>query len=112
MVCPVCPAIGAVGGYIGGYIGIDPPSELKYRVLSGFITAGLLVITIVALRCFLGIAICDGNGIFSLRNIVQVGLISVVLGVIYSIGVNFFINLATPQSVPIPSSPCCCEGSL
>jgi len=122
MVCPVCPAAGLVGGYVGGYFGIDSPKSTELNIASAAITAGLIVITIVALRCIFGISLCDGRGDFSLRNIVQVGLITIVIGIIYSIVVNYLINLwfsepsfdlAPPQIeaqplIPAPR-PCCCR---
>lgn len=114
MVCPVCPAAGLFGGYFGGYFGVNPPEQLELRLISGMITAGLIVITIVALKCLFGISICDGNGDFSFRNIVQVSVISLVVGVIYSIVVNLLINLwygdSTKNEVQDESSkPCHCK---
>ena len=115
MACPVCPTVGMFGGYIGGYFGIDTPEKTELQVASALITAGMIIVSIVALKYFFGISICDGNGDFSLRNVFQVGIISLLLGIIYSIAVNYFINLHwnEPHPALIPPQnetphPCCC----
>jgi len=106
MVCPVCPTVGLFGGYVGGYFGVAVPKRPELRIMSALITAGMILVTVVALKCLFGIAICDGNGDFSLRNIVQVGVITLPLGIVYSIGVNYLLNQLFPES---SSSHCCCE---
>lgn len=115
MVCPVCPVAGAVGGSIGGYIGIEPPQSKTLRIVSAAITTSLVVITIVALKCLCGISICDGNGDFSLRNICQVVSISALLAIIYSLAVNSILNFFFPyESQPIAAeepAPCCCSSN-
>jgi hypothetical protein len=118
MVCPVCPAVGMFGGYLGGYFGITIPERPELRVMSALITAGMIGITVVAIRSMFGIAICDGNGNFSLRNITQVGVISLLMGIIYSLAVNYLLNLLFSEpaknEAPLPSQieaprPCCCQ---
>jgi len=121
MVCPVCPAVGMVGGYVGGYFGINQPEDTTLRVVGGVITASMIVITVVALRCFFDLSICDGLGNFSLRNIIQVACISLVLGLIYSLVVNCILNRlfseapknANPAPLQISAQKpcCCCENS-
>ena len=120
MVCPACPAISIVGGYIGGYFGISAPEQTELRIASAVITAGIVCITAIATKCIFGISFCDGNGDFSLRNIAQVGAISLFLGIICSVVVNCLLNLffsepgenetppVSPQpEVLQPSAPCC-----
>lgn len=113
MVCPVCPVVAATGGGIAGFFGIDRPD---LQVASTVITTVLTVTTTVALKFFLNISICDGNGDFSPRNILQVGLISFVIGTIYSVAVNFLLDCMFPlpqeeilECEPTSNSPCCCN---
>ena len=116
MVCPVCPVAGMFGGYMGGYFGINMPEKPAHRAMSACITAGLIVITVVALKCLFGISVCDGNGDFSLRNITQVSAITLVLGVIYSIAVNYLLNLWFSEPSPNENAQneatkhCCCSN--
>ena len=91
MVCPVCPATGWLGGWIGGYFGILPPEHSGGRILSAVITANLITITIIALKVLFNVSLCvDGD--VNLRNIVCVGAKTFIMGVIYSIGVNYLLN--------------------
>ncbi len=115
VVCPVCPTAGALGGYLGGYFGINPPERPELRVMSALITTSMTVITVVALRCLFGISICDGNGDFSLRNIAQVGTMTLLLGIIYSIAVNYLLRQLFPESSQNEaqnesSCPCHCKN--
>lgn len=123
MICPACPMIGMGFGLIAGYFGVKMPEQRSHRILGAVITSAMIGVTVVALRCLFGITLCDGNGNFSLRNIAQVGSISIVMGIVYSIGVNILINLAvsalnkrnssqeTPPLAEDPNAqrPCCCE---
>jgi hypothetical protein len=92
MVCPACPVIGMSGGFLGGYFGINIPKRTDQRVIGAVITSTMIGITVVALKCLFGIALCDGNGNFTLRNIVQVGSISLSMGIVYSIAINYLLN--------------------
>ena len=105
MMCPVCPTIGTLGGWIGGYVGVNPPANKVHRVLSALVASTAVCVTVFALRYFTGLTFCDGLGNFSARNIAQVGVIGVLSGVIYSIGINAIYN-----RFMIPAArPCCCE---
>jgi hypothetical protein len=91
MACPVCPAAGWLGGWFGGYFGIEPPTHPGGRELSAAITANLIAITAIALKALFNISLCAGGG-FTLKNILLVGAKGIILGVIYSIGVNYLLN--------------------
>ena len=91
MVCPVCPTAGWLGGWVGGYFGVLPPKHSKGRFISAFITANLMSITIIALKKIFNVSLCKGGG-WTLHNIVQVGTKALILGIIYSIGVNYLLN--------------------
>gem|GEM_PF-5239867 len=91
MTCPLCPTAGWLGGLCGGYFGVQPPPHFKGRLLSAFITASLTLITIIALKVFCGISFCRG-GQFTLANILRVGFQTLILGMIYSIGINSLLN--------------------
>ena len=108
MVCPACPTIGWFGGLIGGYFGVNVPERVGVRICSIAATGAAVTITVVALKCMLGIALCDGKGNFSLVNIARVGSISLVMGVICSIAVNYLLNryLSSPNE---PPPACCCS---
>jgi hypothetical protein len=125
MACPVCPAAGWVGGWVGGYFGIEPPQRPGGRALSALITANLISITVIALKILFDISLCVGGG-FTLANIARVGIKTLILGVIYSIGVNYLLNhyvFPPPSQVEQTcedsldqieiaeetSSPCCCK---
>jgi len=101
MACPACPAIAMAGGAVSAYFGFE---REDLRTTTIVITTCLTVVTAIALKVLLGVSICDGNGNFSLRNIAQVGAISLVLGIIYTVGVNFILNRLVP-----PPKPCCCQ---
>lgn len=92
MACPVCPAAGWLGGWVGGYFGIEPPSHPGGRILSAVITANLIAITAIALKALFNISLCTGSGTFTLENILLVGAKGLIMGVIYSIGVNYLLN--------------------
>ncbi|MBS0654532.1 MAG: hypothetical protein JSR46_02035 [Verrucomicrobia bacterium] len=115
--CLVCPLIAVAGGGIAGYFGLDRPD---LRIVSTVVTGALTLVTTVALKFFLNISICDGLGNFSLRNIAQVSGISLVLGLIYTVAVNYILNRLIPlpvaQDENSPPSqcgqeqkPCCCQ---
>lgn len=126
MACPVCPAAGWLGGWFGGYFGIEPPTYPGGRELSATITANLIAITVIALKSLFDISLCVGGGV-SLENIVRVGLKTLVMGVIYSIGVNYLLNRYVFPSAEIHQvtededinnelekkldleTPCCCS---
>ncbi len=89
------------GGAISGYFGFE---REDLRTTSMVITSCMVVVTVVALKVLFGLSLCDGNGDFSPRNFAQVGAISVVLGVIYAVGVNILLNTVVPKQ-----KPCCCK---
>lgn len=91
MACPVCPAAGWLGGWVGGYFGIKPPAHSGGRLLSAVITANLISVSIIGLKALFGISLCIG-GTFSMDNIVRVGSKALLMGIVYSIGVNFILN--------------------
>lgn len=91
MVCPVCPAAGWLGGCVGGYFGISPPKFSGGRIFSAVITANLISVTIIALKALFNISLCVG-GEWNLANIARVGIKTLVMGIIYSIGVNYILN--------------------
>lgn len=129
MVCPVCPAAGYFGGLFGGYFGIEPPKHPGGRIFSATITASLIGITVIALKAIFNISLCVG-GTFTWANIARVGSKTLVMGMIYSIGVNYILNryvFPKPQDHPkvetnnktlvdsddfIDSPPCCCKKKV
>lgn len=119
MACPVCPAAGWVGGLLGGYFGINPPpADRGGRIFSAAITASLMSTTIIALKIFFNISLCIG-GEFHLKNFARVVTQTLLLGIIYSIGVNWLLNryvflpLTTDThktaSIPETEPPSCCS---
>ncbi len=106
MICPACPAIAMAGGGIAAYFGIDRP-DLRTKVT--LITSAMLGITTVALKLIFDIRLCDGNGNFSLRNIGQVGAISLVLGLVYSVAVSYLLNRFVRQPEQVQPKPACCH---
>lgn len=100
MVCPVCPAAGWFGGLVGGYFGIQPPRDQRGRMISAAITATLISTTLIAVKVLFNVSLCRG-GEFTLANIACVGAKTLIMGVIYSIGVNYLLNryvFPPPQS--------------
>lgn len=122
MVCPVCPTAGWFGGYVGGFFGINAPKQVKERVFSAFITASMICISMVALKTFCGISFCDGNGDFTFRNITQAGGLALLMGIVYSMVVNFLLQQFACNDQPSPPPPppkpeevippCCCSGAI
>lgn len=107
MICPVCPAAGLIGGGIGGYFGISPPKQKEGRILSALITANLITVTIIALKVLFNISLCAG-GQLTLANVALVVGKTLIMGVIYSIGVNYLLNrYMFPEQPSKPS--CCCQ---
>ncbi len=96
------------GSAISAYFGFDRKDLRPYAVVATTILTG---ITVLALRVLLGISLCDGNGNFSLRNIAQVGAISIVFGVVYSIGIKFLLNRLIPLPQEQQAKPCCCSNN-
>lgn len=110
MLCPVCPTVGIAGGWIGSYFGNPMPVRSDHRMISAVLTSAMIGVTIIALKYLVGVSPCDGNGNFTLRNIAQVGAISLLLGIVYSIGVNFLIKvLSTPPAIEKSCPDCCCS---
>ena len=102
----------------------EPPQHPGGRLLSAVITANLITITVIALKAFFNISLCVG-GAFTLQNIVRVGIKTLILGIIYSIGVNYLLNryvfyrseieqdidLSTDDTIfdEEKAIPCCCK---
>lgn len=105
--CPMCSTGGFFGGLIGGYFGIHPPKKKSARIASALITATLITITFVALKVFFNISLCR-NGKFNFENIVLIGLKTTLLGIVYSIAVNYLLNkflAKPPRNSNLKSSP-------
>jgi hypothetical protein len=102
--CPACPPISFLGGLVGGYIGINAPSTFKGRCISVLATAMLVTANVVALKVLFGVPFCYGNG-FTFNNIGVILSKTLVLGVIYSIGVNYLLKKYERNPVPIENIP-------
>lgn len=118
MPCPVCPATSFVGGWVGGFFGIHPPKHFGGRVLSALVSAGLSTVTLLAIKSFFNLSLCKQSGVISAKNIAILASSALVLGVIYSIGVNYLLNrfvFTSTQNKPNPPSECpskdksCCK---
>jgi hypothetical protein len=103
MLCP-CPVAAAIGGSIGSYFGISPPEGRKGKLVSTLMTSVLVSITAIALKAFLNISLCGGGG-FTLGNIFRVVIKTVLMGIIYSIVVNYFLT----RYFFSPQKKCCCK---
>lgn len=121
MACPVCPAAGWLGGWVGGYFGIKPPTHSGGRELSAALTASLIAITAIALKALFNISLCAGGGL-TLKGILLASSIGLVMGMIYSIGINYLLNRhvfpSQDQQEPDETCekpkqdldpPCCCK---
>jgi len=113
MACPICPTAGFFGGIIGGYIGVNPPVTFGGKCLSAWTTANLVALTVIGLKVFGNIAICEGLGC-SLKGLSLIFAKTMVLGIIYSIGVNYLLNRfvygqPAPKEEVLP--PCCRKGA-
>lgn len=117
MLCPICPTAGWIGGCLGGYIGVNPPPHWKGRIISAVLTASLIGITAIALKYFFNISLCSG-GRTNLEKAVIAGIKGLLMGIVYSIGVNYllgrFVFTAPPEEekvkAPDPDMPCCCKN--
>lgn len=106
MVCPAC-AVGLAGGWLGGYVGIRPPSQTEGRIFSTAVTTSLVSITIIALKTLFNTSLCIGGKSY-LENIIRVASVTFLLGIIYSIGVNYLLNRYFFSPPPRQEeSPCC-----
>lgn len=102
MVCPACPAVGAVGGILGGYFGINPPKTNKGKCISIAATSTLVSLTVIALKVFGKIAICEGAGL-SAYGVSLILVKTIPLALIYAIGVNYLLDRF------VYNKPCCCK---
>lgn len=119
MACPLCIMGTLCGGGIGGYFGINPPESAKGRITSAWTTINLVSITFIALKAMFDISLCK-PGASTLENIVRVVTITFVIGVIYSLGVNYVLGRwifpPAPKEEPLPpppeqvEKPCCCQN--
>ncbi|WP_068468496.1 hypothetical protein [Candidatus Protochlamydia phocaeensis] len=91
MICPLCPSAGFIGGIIGGYLGVNPPQSVGGRYLSILATANLVSLTVIALKALANISMCNGP-LLTLTNISIVLAKTLVMGVAYSIAVNYLLN--------------------
>jgi hypothetical protein len=103
MGCLVCPVVGWFGGWIGGYFGIQPPKSTNGQILSAVITASLISITIIALKVLFNVSLCVGGSV-NLGNVARIGIPTVIMGIIYSIGVNYLLNRYVYFSESAPES--------
>lgn len=91
MTCPVCPAVGWAGGWLGGYVGINPPQSKRGKLVSAVISGTLTLITVIALKSIFNITLCKGET-FTIENILRVGIPTLAMGLVYSIGVNYLLK--------------------
>ena len=105
MMCPACPAAGFLGGAVGSFIGVKSPSSLKGKVLSTAITASLVSLTIIGLKVFAKISVCEGLGL-SFRGMKQALFKTLIMGAVYSLGVNYLLNRFLYTK---PEAPSCCR---
>jgi hypothetical protein len=89
MVCPTCILSSFLGGWVGGYFGINPPKHKIGKVFSALITANFVGLTMVVLST-LNISICGQKGI--IEKVLRVTTFTFIMGTIYSIGVNYLLG--------------------
>lgn len=107
MVCFVCPIAAAVGGALGGLLGIQFPKETKWRAVSILSTVALTCISVIALKIIFNLSFCVG-GTFTLKNFVRVSSLTFPLGIINFLLVNLLINGGEKKQAPSKKS--CCHG--
>lgn len=113
MGCPVCLPAGFLGGYLGSYLfGIQPPPTRKGKMISAILTAGMIGISIYALKTVFNISLCGGSNAGLLERSIRIGIQGFLFGVIYSIGINYllgrFVYYQKDCSVT-GKGPCCCN---
>lgn len=91
MACPLCLMGTLCGGGIGGYFGINPPEDIKGRLTSTWTTVNLVSITIIALKTFFNISMCQA-GASTLENVGRIVIKTFLMGVVYSLGVNYVLG--------------------
>ena len=90
--CVLCPVVGAGAGCLAELVfGVNSPKSRSEKTLSSILTASAGAITLIALKTMWNISFC-GDGRPTLANISRVGGVALLLGVIYSIGVNYVLN--------------------
>jgi len=117
--CITCFGSSAIGGFFASLMGIDAPKTTKGRIFSGASTVALTVITAIAMKILFGVPLCGGEGL-TLKNIIVMGVKSLVIGIPYSIGVNYLIkrfklfepneNVPPPPPPPAPKKDSCCSN--
>ncbi len=124
MACPLCIMGTLCGGGIGGYFGINPPEDVKGRIASTWATVNLVSITFIALKAMFDISLCK-SGASTLENVARVVVKTFIVGVIYSLGVNYVLGrwIFPPapkeklqEELPPPApkqgeKACCCQNN-
>lgn len=88
---PILPA-SYLGGWLGTYFfGVNPPTHPGGQELSIVLTAELVAITVIALKALFNISLCMGGG-FTLNNVAHAGVKVFIMGMIYSIGINYLLK--------------------
>lgn len=101
--CVVCPFAGVAAFTVCSFLGINPPPTFKGRMVSLALSASAVLITAVALKSLVGISLCTGTGLFTAENIAHVAVKSMLLTILYSIGINALLNRF------VYSENCCCN---
>lgn len=110
MGCLICPVVGWTSGWASGLLGSHPPSVPGGRAFSAALTANFLSISIIALKAIFNFSLCKGE-ILNARNLAELGIKTIILGIIYSIGVNYLLNnyVFSAQKEASEEKPGCCQ---
>jgi hypothetical protein len=91
---------------------IKVPEHRSAWWVSKITTSSLMILTIVALKTLFNFSICQGGGL-NLKTFILLSTVSIPLGRIYSIGVNYLLGrfIYKPICPVSGNSPCCCANS-
>ena len=108
--CPLMFAGPLVGSYLGKYckdFAIDKNQPFGVKALSMGLTVSLNILTVLAAKYIFKVSMCGPRG-FSLIRVVVIISCSLVVGLIYNLGVNYILNRCFP--LPQRRGPSCCGG--
>jgi len=111
--CLGCVWFPILGSCIGGSLALNPKAPAPVKMMSMVSTSILTLKTVSLAKARLGISFCGTEG-FQIGRAAVIILGSLLIGAIYSIGINFILNrwLSLPEENDKNNNatkPCCCS---
>lgn len=110
--CFASPLIGSVLGNSFHSFALYKERSLRFKFASIGISSGLTFLTALAIKTFFNISFCGNEG-FVLSRAIVIAAASAIVGLVYSLGVNYILNRQFPigQRSPTRVEACCSDNS-